>query len=77
MLFKDISFLQLWWPFCSLERDHFMIWAILVEGITCIRNFSVKLFFNLGFRRCPLKYFLSTALTALLFALEQPFGQFC
>ena len=22
MLFKDISYLELWWPFCSAERNH-------------------------------------------------------
>ena len=23
MLFKDISYLELWWPFCSAEQNHF------------------------------------------------------
>ena len=22
MLFKDISYLELWWPFCSVEPNH-------------------------------------------------------
>ena len=35
-LFKDISYLELWQPFCSVEC------AILVEGF--IRNNSVKYF---------------------------------
>ena len=39
MLFKGISYLELWQPFCSAERT---ICAILVEGI--MRNNSVKLF---------------------------------
>ena len=39
MPFKDISYLELWRPFCSAERD---ICAMLVKGIK--RNNSVKLF---------------------------------
>ena len=37
MPFKDISNLELWPPFCSTERNHFLI---LVKGIK--RNNSVK-----------------------------------
>ena len=38
-MFKEISYLELWQPFCSESRT---ICAILVEGI--IRNISVKYF---------------------------------
>ena len=51
MLFKDISYVELWQPFCSV-----------VEGV--MRNNSVKLFCIR--RRCLLKI-LSGALAALLF----------
>ena len=36
---KYISYLELWWPFCSAEQNGC---AILVDDI--IRNISVKLF---------------------------------
>ena len=39
MSFTDISYLELWQPFCSAECNHL---CILVEGI--IRKNSVKLF---------------------------------
>ena len=39
MSFKDISYLELWQPFCSVEQN---IGAILVKGT--MRNNSVKLF---------------------------------
>ena len=39
MLYKDISYLELWWPFCWRSKT---IYAILVKGI--MRNNSVKLF---------------------------------
>ena len=37
MLFKDLSYLELWWPFCSGQPT---ICEVLVEGI--MRNISVK-----------------------------------
>ena len=50
MLFKDISYLELWWPFCSAEGI-ICACAILVEGIP--RNNSIKNIMNLDmwFRR--------------------------
>ena len=39
MSFKDISYLELWRPFSSVEWNHCAIW---VEGI--IKNFNVKLY---------------------------------
>ena len=39
MSLKDISYLELWWPFCSAERNHL---CNFVEGI--MGNNSVKLF---------------------------------
>ena len=40
MSFKDISYLELWRPFCLAQPNHFF--AILVEGI--MRNISVRLY---------------------------------
>ena len=40
MSFKDIPYLELWWPFCSVEQKHFF--EILVEGI--MRNNCMHLF---------------------------------
>ena len=60
MLFKDISYLELWQPFVQRTVT---ICAILEEGV--MRNNSVKFFFYLDkwFRRkC---YFISGALTAM------------
>ena len=61
MLLKDISYLELWQPYCSAERNH-------------LNDFSRghneeqfrELISNLGqlFRRCPLKDFLSGVLAA-------------
>ena len=39
ILFKDISYLELWQPLCSVEQSHL---CILVESI--MRIYSVKLF---------------------------------
>ena len=53
MSFKDISYLELWWPICFVEWNHC---AISVKSI--MRNNSVKLFWiNLNLdqwfrRRC-------------------------
>ena len=71
--FKDISYLELWQPFCSAEQT---ICAILVEG--AMRNNSV---YNLNLgqwfrRRCRLNNFLSGALADLLFSGAEPFMQF-
>ena len=57
MLFKDIFYLQLWQPFCSVEQNH-------------LYNFGrghYKKHLDQWNRRCCFKNFLSTALPALLF----------
>ena len=58
---KDISVLELWWPFCLAERCHLHC-ANLVGGI--IMNISVKLL-DQSFR-CGLKDFLSRAMASLM-----------
>ena len=71
MSFKDISYLELWQPFCSAECNH-------------LCNFSrghyeeqfCEIILNLGQwfrRRCHLKDFLSGALAALRFSRAEPF----
>ena len=63
MLFKDISYLELWQPFCSAERNHLCTFGRGYEEQFCeiILNLSHWL------RRCLLKDFLARALVALLF----------
>ena len=55
MLFKEISYLELWQPLFSAERNHLV-------------NISVKLFWTSGSGADVVsRYFLSRALAALLF----------
>ena len=71
MTLKGISYLELWQPFCSAERKHLCNFR---------RGYpeESEIILNLGqwFRRCCLKYFLSGALSALLFGGAKPFMQF-
>ena len=74
MLFKGISYLELWQPFRSAESDHLCNFG---------RGYSEEQFseiiLNLGQwfrRRCHLKDFLSGALATLLFSGAEPFMQF-
>ena len=72
MPFEGISYLELWQPFCSAERNHLCNFG---------RGYQEKQFceiiLNLGqwFRRCLLKDFLSGALTTLVFSGAEPFMQ--
>ena len=60
MRFKDISYLELWWPFCWRSKT---ICAILVEDFCeIILNLEI---WNSG----VLKYFLSRGLVAPLFGV--------
>ena len=62
MSFKDISYLELWHPFCSAECNHLYNWRRgYYEEKFC------EIILNLGlWFRCRLKDFLSGALAALL-----------
>ena len=71
MSFKDISYLELWRPFCSAEWNHLdnfgrgyqkeQFYKIILNLDQCSR------------RRCHLKYFLSETLAAFLFDGAKPF----
>ena len=62
--FKDISYLELWQPFCSAEGIH-----LCNFGSECYEEQICEIILILGQwfrRRCHLKNFLSGALAALL-----------
>ena len=72
MSYKDISYLELWWPFCSAGQNYLCNFDVgYQEEQFC------GIFINLNqlFRRCHLKvvFFLSGALAALLFSGVEPF----
>ena len=73
MRFKDISYLELWQPFCLSEWNH-----LCNFGKGHYEEHFCEIILNLGqwFRRCRLKDFLSEALAALLFTGVEPFMQF-
>ena len=65
MPFKGISYLELWQPFCSAERNHLGNFGRgYYEELFCEINLNLGQWFR---RRCCLKDFLSGALAALLF----------
>ena len=65
MRFKDISYLELWRPFCSAERNQ-----LCNFGRGHHEEQFCEIILNLGqwFGRCCLKDFLSGALAAILFS---------
>ena len=70
MSFKDISYLELWWLFCSAERNHLCnLRRVYPEEQFC------EIYSNLGLW-CCLNYFLSGALAAIVFSGAEPFMQF-
>ena len=74
MSFTDISYLELWQPFCSAECSqlcHF--------GRGYYEEQFCEIILNLGQwlrRRCRFKHLLSGALAALVFGGAEPFMQF-
>ena len=72
MLFKGISYLELWQPFCSAECNHLCIF-----GRGYYEERFIEIILNLGqwFRKCGLNNVLSGALTAILFGGAEPFMQ--
>ena len=74
MLFKGISYLELWQPFCSAENNH-----LCNFGRGYYEEQFCEIILNLGQwfrRRCHLNDFLSGTLAALLFDGAEPFMQF-
>ena len=73
-LLKDISYLELWQPFCSAERNHSCNFGREYhEEEFCEIILNLDKWFK---RKCRLKTFLSGALAALLFNGAKPFVQF-
>ena len=68
MSFKDISYLELWWPFCSAEQNHLFNFG---RGYQEEQFCEIILNLDQWFRRCHLKDFLSGALAALLIGQER------
>ena len=73
ILFKDNSYLELWWPFCSAVQNHFCNFG---RGYQEEQFCEIILNLDQWFRRCHLKDFLSGALAALLFSGAEPIVQF-
>ena len=72
--YKDISYLELWWPFCSAGQNHMCNFDV---GYQEEQFCGIIINLNQLFRRCHLKsFFLSGALAALLFSGVEPFVQF-
>ena len=66
MSYKDISYLELWWPFCSEGQNHLCTFDV---GYQEEQFCGIIINLNQLFGRCHLKVFsLSGALTALLFS---------
>ena len=74
MLFKYISYLELWGPFSSAERNNLCKFG---RGYHMEQFCEIILSLDLWFRRrCRLKDFLSGFKAALLFSGAEPFMQF-
>ena len=74
MSFKDISYLELWYPFCSAEQNHL---GNFRRGYHEEQFCEIILNLDHWFRRkCCLKDFLSRAQEAVVFSGAEPFVQF-
>ena len=72
MPLKGFSYLELWQPFCSVERNH-----LCNFGRGYYENQFGEIILNSGqWFRCCLKDFLPGALAAILFGGVEPFMQF-
>ena len=70
MTFKDISYLKLWWPFCSMHQNYLCNFG-RGHHEDQFREIDLKL--DQQFRRFCLKEFLSRALAALVFSVVEYF----
>ena len=74
MSFKDISYLEHWWPLCSAERNHLCnIGQGHYQEHFCEVVLNLDQWFS---RRCHFKIFLSRALVAILFGGVESFVQY-
>ena len=73
MLFKDISYLELWPPIYSAKRNRATFGRGYYEEQFCEVILNLVQRFK---RRCLLMIFLSGALAAFLFSGAEPFVQF-
>ena len=74
ILFRGISYLELWQPFCSAEPNHLCNFG---RGYPEEQFCEIIMNLDQWFRRiCLLKDFLSGALATLLFSGADPFMQF-
>ena len=72
MLFKYISNLQLWWPYCSMVRNHLGNFGRgHIEEHFC----EIFIIWTSGSGDVVLRYFLSTAMATILFSGAEPFEQ--
>ena len=73
MSFKDVSYLQLWQPFCLAEWHHLCNFGKghYKEYFCEILNLD-KWFWSM----CRLKIFISLAMVSLVFSGAKPFVQF-
>ena len=74
MAFNDFSYLELWRPFCSVERNRLCNFN---RGYPEDQFCEIILNLDLYFRRCCLKDFSLGALVALVFKGAELFMQFC
>ena len=72
-MFKDISYLELWQPVCSVEQNHL---CNFYRGHYQEHFCEIILNLNQWFKRCHLKDFLSRALVALMLSGAELFVQF-
>ena len=73
MSLKDVSYLELWHPLCSVEQNRLCNFGRRHHGEQFC---EITLNLDQCFRRCHLKIFLSAALGALLFSGAEPFVKF-
>ena len=72
-MFKDISYLELWWLFCSVEQNHLCNFS---RGHHEEQFCEIVLNYDEWFRRCCSKDFLSRALIAGMFSGPNPLCNF-
>ena len=75
MPFKDLSYLELWQPFCSAEPNHLCNFGREHQEEQLF-EFGSVVQEEMSFKGFLLKDFLSGAMATLLFSGVEPFMQF-